>query len=80
MVEVGLANLGNVTEALPPGRVVVSLLVRGRTAFRVLTQRRELLPRSYGIAEGRYLGALRGRILARVETRGARRRTFWIRL
>jgi hypothetical protein len=80
VLEVGLANLGNVTEALAPGRVVVSLLVAGRVAARARTQRRELLPRSYGIATGKYVGALRGRILARVETRGARQRMFWIRL
>lgn len=80
VLEVGLTNFGNVTETLAPGRVVVSLLVRGRVAARVRTQRRELLPRSHGVATGRYAGALRGLILARVETRGARRRTFWIRL
>jgi hypothetical protein len=80
VIEVGLANFGNVTETLAPGRVVVSLLVRGRVAARVHTQRRELLPRSYGVATGKYVGALRGRIRARVETRGAGRRTFWIRL
>jgi hypothetical protein len=80
VLEVGIANLGNVTETLAPGRVVVSLLVRGRTAVRVRPQRRDLLPHTYGIATGRYGGALRGRILARVDTRGARRRMFWVRL
>jgi hypothetical protein len=80
VLEVGLANLGNVTEALVPGRVTVSLLPRGRVVVRVRTQRRELLPHSFGIATGRYAGSLRGRVLARVEARGAGRRMFWIRL
>lgn len=79
-LDVGLANLGNVTEAVAPGRVVVSLLVRGRIVARVRVERRELLPHSYGIATGRYVGRVRGRVLARVSAAGARRRAFWIRL
>jgi hypothetical protein len=77
VLQVGLANLGNVTEGVSP---VVSLLVRGRVVARVRTQRRELLPQSRGIATGRYTGVLRGRILARVEVRRAGRRMFWVRL
>jgi hypothetical protein len=80
LLDIGLANLGNVTEALTSGRVVVALLVRGRETVRVRTQRRELLPHSFGIATGRYGGALRGRLLARVEIGRAGRRMFWIRL
>jgi hypothetical protein len=80
LLVVGLANLGNITETLLPGRVTVSLLARGRVVVRVRTQRRELLPHSFGIAAGTYVGPLRGRVLARVETRGAGRRLFWIRL
>lgn len=80
VLEVGLANLGNVTEALFPGRVIVSLLARGRVIARVRTQQRELLPHSFGLATGRYIGPFHGRIRAQVETRGGGRRTFWIRL
>jgi hypothetical protein len=80
LLEIGLANLGNVTEALAPGRVIVTLLGRGRLTVRVRTQPRELLPHSFGIATGRYVGPLRGRLLARVEVGRARRRMFWIRL
>jgi hypothetical protein len=80
LLDIGLANLGNVTEALAPGRVIVTLLVRGRVTVRVRTQRRELLPHSFGIATGRYFGALRGRLLARVEVGRGGRRMFWIRL
>jgi hypothetical protein len=80
ILDVRIANRGNVTEVLAPGRVAVALLVRGRIASRVRTDRREFLPHSYGIATGRYVGRLRGRVLARVEARGARPRAFWIRL
>jgi hypothetical protein len=80
LLDIGLANLGNVTEGLTPGRVIVTLLARGRVPVRVRTQRRELLPHSFGIATARYVGALRGRLLARVEVGRAGRRLFWIRL
>lgn len=80
IVEVALANLGNVAEELPRGRLTISFLVGGRTVWRVRTPWRELLPHSSGTVSARYRGTLRGRVLARVEIRGAGSRAFWVHL
>jgi hypothetical protein len=80
VLELVLANLGNVTEELEPGRVTVTLRARDRTAARVRLERRELLPRSRAIVVGTYRGAARGPVVASVEIDGRVRRTFRIRL
>lgn len=80
VLEVELANRGNVTEVLPRGRLTVSLLVRGRPAVRLRPGARELLPGSAAIVAARYAGALRGTVLARVDVLGAPSRTFRVRL
>jgi hypothetical protein len=80
LLDVGLANLGNVTEVLAPGRVTVLLLRRGHRARRIRTRARELLPHSFGVFTGTYNGQVRGFVHARVEIGGAVRRTFRIRL
>lgn len=86
LLELSLANRGNVSERLEPGRVRVSFLRRGRVVARLRPPGREVLPRSAGIDEFRYRGRLRGFVTAVVEVappaHGAAvvRRTFRIRL
>lgn len=77
LLEVRLANRGNVTEKLA-GRVTVSLT--GRTTLRVRAPRRELLPGREGVVAAVYRGRARGKIRARVGVRGASSRAFRIRL
>lgn len=79
-LDVRLANRGNVTEALPRGRVTVALIVRGRVAARIRPGPRELLPGGEAIVAARYAGRLRGPLVARVEVLGAAIRTFRVRL
>ena len=80
MLEVALTNRGNVTEALPHGRVTVELVARGRTIARLRAAPRELLPRSRGIVAVTYRGSYHGPALAFVEVRGAGGRRFRIRV
>jgi hypothetical protein len=80
VLDVALANRGNVTETLPPGRLTISLRVGRRTLARLRGTWRELLPHSSGTVTARYARNIRGRVLAAIEIRGAGRRTFWIRL
>jgi hypothetical protein len=77
LLEVRLANRGNVTEKLA-GRVTVSL--PGRAALRVRASRRELLPGRDGVVAVMYRGTARGVLHARVGVRGAGAKTFRIRL
>jgi hypothetical protein len=86
VLELSLANRGNVTELLQRGRVVVTLSRGAHVLARLVAAPRELLPRSSGLAELRYRGPLRGRLTARVVVYPAGpggsvwRRTFRIRL
>lgn len=84
MLSVGLANRGNVTELIPGGRLTVTLWRRGRRVARLVAPARELLPRTRGIAELRYLGPVRGRVVARaelvLEPAHVLRRSFRLRL
>jgi hypothetical protein len=75
-LEVSLGNAGNVTEQLSRGRVRVALVRGGRVLTTLRAAPRDLLPRTRGIAEVRYAGRLRGRVVARVVIAGARTRTF----
>jgi hypothetical protein len=77
LLEVRLANRGNVTEKLA-GRVTVALV--GLTSLRVPARRRELLPGREGIVAAVYRGAGRGVTRVRVGVRSAGSRTFRIRL
>lgn len=77
ILEIRLANRGNVTEKLA-GRVTVVLA--GKTTLRLRTPRRELLPGREGVIVAAYRGAARGRVTATVAVRGAGSRTFRIRL
>jgi hypothetical protein len=86
LLELWLANRGNVTETLRRSCVRVSLRRNGRVLARLRTPARDLLPRTRGIAELRYRGPVRGWVAARAElsvrTRCAHpvRRVFRIRL
>jgi len=86
LLELVVANHGNVTEELARGALVVSLL-RGRQVVAALrSAARELLPRSSGVVELRYVGSARGGVTALVDLRPQRaqriaiRRAFRIRL
>jgi hypothetical protein len=86
LLELLVANKGNVSELLERGCVLVTLRRRNRVLARLQPVQRRLLPRTRGIAEFRYRGPARGRVLALVEPalrqpcpRGPRR-AFPIRL
>jgi hypothetical protein len=86
VLELLVANRGNVTEVLSRSCVIVSLR-RGRRALTALRPTpRELRPRTSGIVEVRYRGRVRGRVIARVALSGrppcaaAQHREFRIRL
>jgi hypothetical protein len=85
-LELGIVNLGNVTEALGPGCLVVSLGRKGLLFERLRTTARSLLPRSRGLLEFRYRGKQRGPVALRIEPSGRApcgyglRRTYRARL
>jgi hypothetical protein len=83
LLELLLVNRGNVTEHLGGDRLRLVLLGHGRMLATLRPRRRELLPRSAGIAEFAYRGRVRGRVVARIElsppVRG-RPRSFHVRL
>jgi hypothetical protein len=84
LIELSLANRGNVIESIGPGRLEVTLVRRGRVVAQLRSARREILPRSKGIVDLRYGGSVRGVVVARVELGqppGRRRvRSFAVRL
>ncbi len=83
LLELLLVNRGNVTERLGGARLRLVLLRHGRTLATLRPRRRELLPRSAGVAEFTYRGRVRGHVLARVELQPqahGRPRTFRARL
>ena len=83
LIELLLVNRGNVTERLGGVRLRLVLLRHGHPLARLRPRRRELLPRSAGIAEFAYRGQVRGDVVARIELRPAGPRpprTFRIRL
>jgi hypothetical protein len=67
LLELLVANRGNVTETLTRGCPVISLRRRGRLMARLAPTPRQFLPRTRGIAEIRYRGRLRGAMTARIE-------------
>ena len=84
VVELVVANRGNVTETLERGRIRVELR-HGRFRARLRSEPRELRPRTSGVVQLRYGGRLRGRVTARVWIVGPTgtsqvARTFRIRL
>jgi translation initiation factor IF-1 len=60
-------NRGNVTERLGDDRLRLVLLRKGQALATLRPRRRELLPRSAGMAEFAYGGPVRGSVVARVE-------------
>jgi hypothetical protein len=67
MLELGIVNLGNVTERIGPSRLRVRVLQGGRLVGRGRPARRELLPRSRGIDEIAYRGRATGPVTVLVE-------------
>jgi hypothetical protein len=84
VLELVVANRGNVTETLERGRIRV-VLRRGRVRARLRNVARELRPRTSGVVQLRYGGRLRGRVTVRAWIVGQPgthpvERTFRIRL
>lgn len=84
ILELRVANLGNVSETLARGRVRLWLR-RGSAVTRLEAAPRDLRPRTSGIVQLRYGGRLRGWLTARAEVATqpgmpVLRRTFRIRL
>jgi hypothetical protein len=67
LLELWLANRGDVNESIGPRQMLVTVLRRGRVLARLRPAVQQLLPRSRGIAELRYRGTARGRVTVRVE-------------
>lgn len=85
LVEVTVANLGNVTESLQHPRAALSRLRHRRVLAAVSAATRDLRPRTSGIVVFRFPGRLRGPMTARVviPADGSRepfQRTYWIGL
>jgi hypothetical protein len=84
LIEVTLANLGNVNEPIDAGRLGLTLLRRGRVVARLRPEPRTLLPRATGFVDLHYSGLVRGRVAARIELRQTgrppRARSYWLRL
>jgi hypothetical protein len=79
VLDVALANTGNVTETLPRGRIAV--VVRGRVGSdRLFARRHELLPHSRAVVSLTYRGRRCGLATATVEIDGRAVRTFRIRV
>ena len=83
MLDLLLANRGNVTERLGADGLRL-VIIRGGHTFATLSPRgREILPRSTGVARFAYGGRIRGAVLARIDMRPVvrgRRRSFHLRL
>ncbi len=84
LLELTLANRGNVIEVVGAGGLRVSLVRQGRVVAHYLVARRELLPGTRGLIRLRYDGHARGMTVVRTELRraGARpvERRFRLRL
>jgi hypothetical protein len=85
VLELTVANRGNVTESLRGARAVLSKAKNGRAVAAALAASRDLRPRTRGIVAFRYHRTLHGRMTARVfiPADGGRRRlqrTYRVRL
>jgi hypothetical protein len=86
LLELKIANRGNVTESLDRGSLQVRLLRRGHAFASLRAGPRDLLPRTGGVVELRYRGRVRGavRAVVTVAPHGGLgrpvRRTFSVRL
>jgi len=84
-LELVLTNRGNVSELVTPRRITVTLFRRGRVVATLHPASQSLLPRTSGLVDLRYRGAVRGPVTASVTvvaaTGGiAERRRFSLRL
>jgi hypothetical protein len=84
MLELVVANRGDVAELLEHKRLRVTLRRGQRIFARLESASRQLLPRTSGIVQLRYAGRVRGRVSALVELSsgsggGIVRRTFHLR-
>ena len=79
LIELSLANRGDVVEQIVPARVGLVLRRRGKVLARLGPVARKLLPRTRGLAELHYPRRIRGLVTAVVEI-GSQRRTFRLRL
>jgi hypothetical protein len=85
MLELLVANRGDVTEVLARKRVTIILQREKRSFARLQSVPRQLLPRTKGLVQARYAGRVRGRVTAIVELSdesggGIVRRTYRLRL
>ena len=85
VLELVVANRGNVTESFGRAHATLSLQRRGRRIARLTAGPRELRPRTRGILQFRYRGAQRGWATAHVEisadsSERVVRRAFRVRL
>jgi hypothetical protein len=85
MLDLVVANRGNVTERLDRDRMSVVLLRSGRVIARLHPESRDVLPRSRGFALFRYRGRVRGKVTVLAMLRHARdgrtvSRTYRLRL
>lgn len=67
MLELDVANRGNVTESIERKRAIVSLFLRGVRLARFTADPRDLRPGTRGIVQFRIRGDVHGRVTARVE-------------
>jgi len=85
MLELLVANRGDVTEVLARKRVTITLQRGDRSFARLQALARQLLPRTTGLVQARYAGRVRGRVTAIVELSdesggGIVRRAYHLRL
>ncbi len=84
LLDVTIANRGNVIETIGAGRLTVTLVGSGGIVARYRAGRRELLPRARGLVRFRVRGGIRGVLTARVELQRTARhwvvRRFRLRL
>lgn len=79
VLELAIRNAGNVAERLAPGRLVLTVLHRGRIVARLRPPARELLPHGRGLVTSRFGGTLRGPATVRVSL-GAFSHLYAVRL
>ncbi|HET7045523.1 MAG TPA: hypothetical protein VFI37_11790 [Gaiellaceae bacterium] len=79
-LDLSLANRGNVTELVPRGRIVVSLVRHGRVVARIRPSARAVRPGGLRIVQARYRGRLHGPVTAVVRIRGVHVHRYRLRL
>ena len=67
MLELGIANRGNVTESLARAGSTLSLFRGGRRIAKLHAEPRELRPQTRGVLQFLYRGTARGSATARVD-------------